>query len=240
MSFLVFDIETVPDTTVWSPGSAPKKRGSNEDAFPPPYAHRPVAIGYLVLNDEYEFQQMGSVGTTTFGDDEGALITAWNNYVDSVRPTLVSFNGRSFDMQVLSLRAYVRGLSQGWYTTDYRKRYSDQAHVDLMQELSNYDSFKGFSLSVMAQLIGLPGKLGFDGSMVAAAFAAGKAQEIQDYCLGDVVATTFVFLRYALMRGRLTVEQYKSVAGTLFAACSAHGMAELVARTDRKRLLLEA
>ncbi len=239
MSFLVFDIETVPDTTVWSAANAPKKRGSNEDAFPPTYAHRPVAIGFLVLTDEYEFHQMGCVGTTTFGDDEGALITAWNGFVDSFRPTLVSFNGRSFDMQVLSMRAYVRGLPQGWYTADYRKKYSDQAHVDLMQELSNYDSFKGFGLSTMAQLIGLPGKLGFDGSMVAAAMAAGNAKQVEDYCLLDVVQTSFVFLRYALMRGRITVEQYKARAETLFGACNAHGMTALVQGSSRQRLLLE-
>lgn len=239
MSYLVFDIETVPDPAVWSASSAPKKRGSKEDAFPPPYAHRPVAIGYLILNDDIEYHQMGCVGTTTFGDDEAALLTAWNTFVDSFKPTLVSFNGRGFDMPVLSLRAYRHGISQAWYSTDYRKKYSEGMHVDLMEQLSDYGPFKGFGLDTMAKLIGLPGKLGFDGSLIAAAFAAGKAQEIQDYCVTDVVQTAFVFLRYSLMRGRISVDRYKASAAALFGACSAHGMTKLVEGCARKLLLLE-
>ena len=47
MSFLVFDIETIPDRELWKPEEAPKKRGAKADdtPFAPHYAHVPIAIG---------------------------------------------------------------------------------------------------------------------------------------------------------------------------------------------------
>lgn len=242
MSFLVFDIETVPDTTLWSPDEAKKKRGATaeETPFAPHYAHIPIAIGFALLTDDLELQTMGVAGTTTFGTDEAKLIAAFHTFASQADPVLVTYNGRGFDMPVLSLRSFRHGISQGWYSPQHRKKYSEERHVDLMEQLTEYGviPFKGFSLDKVAKLIGLPGKIGFDGSMVAAAYGAGKAKEIEAYCAQDVAQTALVFMRYMLMRGRITLERYQHVAEVLLNTCGGKGMADLVEKTDRKRLLL--
>lgn len=244
MSYLIFDIETIPDLMVWKPEDAPRKRGAKagDQPFAPLYAHIPVAIGFALLSDELELQQMGVVGTTTFGADEVKLITAFHSFADQVQPVLVTYNGRGFDMPVLSLRSFRHGIAQGWYSPAHRKKYSEERHVDLMEQLTEYGvvPFAGFKLDTVAKLIGLPGKIGFDGSMVAAAFATGKAKEIENYCMEDVAQTTLIFLRYMLMRGRVSLERYQQLAEVFLNTCGGRGMVNLVEGTDRKRLLLQA
>jgi predicted PolB exonuclease-like 3'-5' exonuclease len=58
--------------------------------------------------------------------------------------------------------------------------------------------------------MGLPGKLGMDGAGVWDAYQAGKVAEIRNYCETDVVNTYLIFLRFQLMRGVLTEQQYKA------------------------------
>jgi predicted PolB exonuclease-like 3'-5' exonuclease len=243
MSFLVFDIETIPDRELWKSEEAPKKRGkAAEPAFPPHYVHIPIAIGYALLSDELEMQQMGVAGTLAFGHDEAKLLSAFHTFADQSAAVLVTYNGRGFDLPVLTLRSFRHGIGQAWYSPAHRKRYSEELHIDLMEQLTEYGAiqFKGFSLDKVAKLIGLPGKMGFDGSLVEAAFAAGKAKEIEAYAVSDVAQTTLVFMRYMLMRGRISLKQYRHVAEVFLNTCGGRGMAELVEKTDRARLLLQA
>ena len=44
---------------------------------------------------------------------------------------------------------------------------------------------------------------GVDGSQVESFVAAGRLNEVADYCLTDVLATFCVFLRYEMVRGEL-------------------------------------
>ncbi len=49
-------------------------------------------------------------------------------------------------------------------------------------------------------------------------FEHGRYGEIRDYCLHDVVQTTFVFLRSELLRGRLSRADYRERARELWDA----------------------
>ncbi len=60
----------------------------------------------------------------------------------------------------------------------------------------------------MAQLCGLPGKLGMDGSKVYGAFKRGEIGAIRDYCETDVANTYLVFLRFQRIRGLLAPDAY--------------------------------
>jgi predicted PolB exonuclease-like 3'-5' exonuclease len=60
----------------------------------------------------------------------------------------------------------------------------------------------------MAQLLGLPGKIGMSGDAVWDAWLAGRAAEIRDYCETDVINTYLIYLRFELLRGRLTREEH--------------------------------
>ena len=81
-------------------------------------------------------------------------------------------------------------------------------HVDLMDVLSGYQGRGRVGLDRMAQLLGLPGKLGMSGDAVWDAWLAGRAAEIRNYCETDVINTYLIYLRFELMRGRLTREEH--------------------------------
>jgi len=74
--------------------------------------------------------------------------------------------------------------------------------------LALYQPRANAPLDELARLIGFPGKLGMDGSQVWGAYRRGDLASIRNYCETDVVNTFLVFLRFQLMRGLLTEEQY--------------------------------
>jgi predicted PolB exonuclease-like 3'-5' exonuclease len=90
--------------------------------------------------------------------------------------------------------------------------------MDLADVLTDYGASRMPSLTALAQLVGMPGKMDVDGSQVESMFAHGRYTEIRDYCLHDVVQTTFVFLRTELLRGRLTHDEYRARAQSLWTA----------------------
>lgn len=273
MSFLIFDIETIADTTLWTPPvvdvtlpvltaetdttqhldiAPPKKKASRakkapalpkppKDVFPPLYACRPIAIGFMQLSDSYVLEHAGVVGTLNYGDDEPALLRGWADFVHRGHPTLVSFAGRGFDMPVLAMRAMHHGVTLSWHGR-YQNRYKDE-HLDLQDRLTEYGAVArtGLSLSAFSTLIGLPGKTGVDGSQVAELYAAAEHQKIADYCLEDVFRTALLFLRYQLMRGHLGVDAYQAAVHAVVENAVSRGPAlgGLLWALDQKRLLVE-
>jgi hypothetical protein len=79
-----------------------------------------------------------------------------------------------------------------------------------MDLLSLYQLRAAAPLGDLALLMGLPGKLGMEGAGVWSAYQAGKIAEIRNYCETDVVNTYLIFLRFQLMRGALTEQQFKA------------------------------
>ena len=57
-----------------------------------------------------------------------------------------------------------------WWFSDRntRYRYSTDGHFDLMDFLADFGAAKNARLDVYAKLVGFPGKVGVDGSQVAA------------------------------------------------------------------------
>ena len=78
-----------------------------------------------------------------------------------------------------------------------------------MDVLSGYQGRATARLDDIAQMLGLPGKLGMDGSQVWDAYQAGKLAEIRDYCETDVLNTYLVYLRFELIRGNLDQKGYE-------------------------------
>jgi predicted PolB exonuclease-like 3'-5' exonuclease len=246
MSYLVLDIETVPDLKLWQPPKPevvveplaepapdiqptkksrakkpPKPPKAPEDVFAPLYAHKIVAIGFTQLDDDLNVQAIGCVGTRTFGDNETDLLRAFSGYAERMQPTLVTFAGRTFDIPVINLRAMHRGVSQGWYTGNHRHRYGDD-HIDVFDQLTEHGAVQraGFGLDPMCALIGLPGKGSeVNGSKVAGLMAAGQAAKVEEYCSSDTVKTAFLMMRIKLLRGLITIERYREVAQELFQKC---------------------
>ncbi len=102
--YLVLDIETVPDGELYTPPDSPT---GQEKAFPPLYAHRPIVMGVLWLDESYNFKRLGVIGDH---DDEPGMLRDFSSFVEQRRPHLVTFNGRSFDLPVIMLRCLRHGV----------------------------------------------------------------------------------------------------------------------------------
>ena len=237
-SFLVLDIETIPDPDlVWD---------AAVDGFPPAPFHQVVALGVLWLDADYKLLKLGAFGGEEDAPpDESKVLQEFADFIGERHPTMVSFNGRRFDLPVLANRmlkhgvpfpAYYAGRSGG---ADYRYRFSDEGHMDLADVMTDFGASRMPSLDALAQLVGMPGKMGVDGSKVQSMHEAGKHAEIRDYCLHDVVQTTFVFLRTELLRGRMTPEDYRARASALWAVLEEDPrVATVLAQSVNPRALL--
>ncbi|UCF76121.1 MAG: 3'-5' exonuclease [Betaproteobacteria bacterium] len=226
---LTFDIETVPDVEGLrrlrglEPGIPDKevaemafqlRRQTTGSDFLPLYLHRVIAIS-CALRDRDSFR-VWSLGAGA--ESEGELIQRFFDGVDKYTPQLVSWNGGGFDMPVLHYRGLIHGINARRYWdmgeedrdfkwNNYISRYHSR-HLDLMDLLALYQPRANAPLSELAQLMGLPGKLGMDGAGVWEAYQAGRIAAIRQYCETDVVNAYLVYLRFQMMRGALTREHH--------------------------------
>ena len=86
-------------------------------------------------------------------------------------------------------------------------------HTDLMDVLSGYQPRAAAALDEIAMLLGFPGKLGMAGDKVWQSYQKGELRQIRDYCDTDVLNTYLVYLRFELIRGRLTEPDYLEEVG---------------------------
>lgn len=239
MSYLVFDLETVPDYKLYSPPEAPAAQ-KTDSPIAPSYAQIPIAIGVLWLGEDYSFKRLGIVGEDRQELDERSMLQDFVSFIDRHKPLLVTYNGRTFDMPVIALRSLHHGLSLPWYykAQGYRYRYSDEGHLDLCDFLAEHGASRYISLDTAARLIGLPGKVGVDGSQVEALYRSGQIEAIRQYCLTDVVQTGFLLLRFRLLQGKLTPDDYRSAATALNEALRQGGRVEALLDTMDPTCLL--
>lgn len=232
--FLVLDIETVPDHSLYT---APPVQAGMERPFPPLFAHRPIVLGALWLDDSFALQRLGIIAEDK---DEQVQLQEFARFVGDKQPTIVTYNGRGFDLPVISLRCLRFGIPLKFkYSEEFSHRYRQARHIDLCDLLSDFGATRSMKLDDIARLIGLPGKVGVDGSQVEALYLAGQLQKIKDYCLSDVAQTAFLLLRFRLLQGTLSPERYRSAAADLLAKLAQEPrLSPLVARIDRPRLLL--
>jgi predicted PolB exonuclease-like 3'-5' exonuclease len=234
-SYLILDIETIPDYDLYQ---KPQLTAGQEMPFPPLYAHKPIVIGVAWLDEDYAFRRLGVVGDDK---DEAGMLHDFAAFADQYRPHLVTFNGRAFDLPVIALRCLRHGVPLRFFyqDRDYRYRFSDLGHLDLYDFLSEHGAARIGTLDAIARVMGLPGKVGVDGSQVEGLYNAGQLPLLKRYCLTDVAQTAFLFLRYRLLQGALDVPGYQRVATALLEALTADGRVQPVLdRIDRARLLL--
>jgi predicted PolB exonuclease-like 3'-5' exonuclease len=239
--YLVLDIETIPDLERWNRPDGPH----GDTVFPPTWAHRIVVIGCLWLDHGYALKRIGVIGDPAGGsgsadERERGLIEDFSRFVGRARPVLVTYNGRSFDLPVIALRSLCHGISLGWYyrESSVRYRYSEQGHLDLCDWLADHGATRSGSLDAIARLIGLPGKVGVDGSQVEGLYRAGQLAQVQQYCLADVAQTALLFLRFRLLQGQLTAEDYRARTSELLDALAADGrLGDVLGGLDRPHLL---
>jgi predicted PolB exonuclease-like 3'-5' exonuclease/SAM-dependent methyltransferase len=227
---LVLDIETIPDPEL--------PRQDDSERVPAPPFNQIVTLGCMLLED-WVPRRLGVVGEH---QTEGAMLSAFAEWLEAKRPTVVTWNGRGFDMPVITSRALRHGVPMPWWFSDRntRYRYSTEGHFDLMDFLADFGAAKNARLDVYARLVGFPGKVGVDGSQVLPLVHAGKIDEVNAYCLCDVAQTAAIFLRVELLRGSFDRAHYGELARAMLAFIDEHPRLEAIAgKIDRARFLLD-
>lgn len=211
------------------------------EPFPGPAHWRIVTLGagWLVNGS---LRKLGVVGK---GESEEGILRAFVEIFEERSPRIIGWNTRGFDLPVIAHRCMRYGISWPWYYSDVRGkspryRYSGECSLDLMDMLSDHGSSRKQTMDSIARLVGLPGKLDTSGSDVAKLFAEGKREEIDRYCLQDVAQTTAVYLRYELLRGKLTPDSYRAaIAGWKAVVEATPGACDVIAMADMRRVMLE-
>ncbi len=243
MSWLVFDIETVPDVELGrrvfglegladaqvARAMFAQARAASGSEFLPHEQHQVVAIACaLRTREQFRSWSLGDEGA-----GEAELIARFYDGIEKYTPDLVSWNGGGFDLPVLHYRALKAGVQapRYWETGDadtafrynnYLSRYHWR-HLDLMDVLASHNARARASLQDMAALLGLPGKLGFAGDQVWDAVRSGQLAAVRRYCETDVLNTTLIYLRFEFMRGRLDRTQYEAEVARVRATLAASG-----------------
>jgi predicted PolB exonuclease-like 3'-5' exonuclease len=227
--FLVFDVESVADGMLISKIRFPGQQLGAKEAIAAyrkelierqgndfiPYSFQfPLAIAIAKVAEDYALIDLVVLDEPAFRPH---VMTDyfWRGWEAYRRPTLVTFNGRGFDLPLLELAAFRYGLNIGGWLDHHgptyqqpRYRYNMESHLDLCDTLTNFGAVRLHGgLNLTASLLGKPGKIDVQGDMVQDLYDEGKTQAIADYCRCDVLDTYFVLLRVAVMAGKLSLDR---------------------------------
>ncbi|MCH2179455.1 MAG: 3'-5' exonuclease [Mariniblastus sp.] len=229
VSYLVFDVESVADgdlvAKIRYPGDGLNAKQAIEryraellekyqSEFIPYTFQIPISIAIMKVDKDLRLMDIVTLDEPSYRPE---VITKqfWQGWEHYQRPSFVSFNGRTFDIPLLELAAFRYGISvPNWFNIfdksweQRRGRYNQRSHIDLQDMLTNFGAsrFNG-GLNLVANLLGKPGKMGIAGHMVQDLYLEGQVQQINDYCRCDVLDTYFVFLRFSVLLGRLSLDE---------------------------------
>lgn len=231
MNLFVFDIETIPDTDAGrkllhlpadlsdvdvATAMTQKQLEKNGSDFLPHHLQKVVAISTVYRHKQQV--KVWSLGSEESGESD--LIERFFKAIEKVTPTLITWNGSGFDLPVLHYRALLHKVIAPRYWevgeddnsfkwNNYLNRYHYR-HTDLMDVLAGYTGRANARLDDIALMLGFPGKMGQSGATVFSQYHKGHLKAIRDYCETDVLNTYLVYLRYELMRGRLSTDEHTS------------------------------
>ncbi|HVV00344.1 MAG TPA: ribonuclease H-like domain-containing protein [Verrucomicrobiae bacterium] len=161
-----------------------------------------------VLFTAEDFEEDGDAGPVEFVPcaDEPELLTAfWD--VAKHYDTIVTFNGRGFDVPFMYLRSALLNVPisrKDWLGY----RYQTEPHCDLAEQLTFYGvsgrdgAARRFNLDFYCKAFGIesPKAHGVTGRDINTLLGEGRFREIAEYCLRDVKATV---LLYQIWKDRL-------------------------------------
>ncbi len=233
ISYLIFDVESIADGELISRVRYPSLALSPAEAIANYRQELTEKTGSDFIPYTYQIPVSVAVAKVTGNGRLDDLVTLdhpeyrphvitkhfWLGWEKYGQPTLVTFNGRSFDVPLLELAAYRYGISiPAWFAQAMRSfeqprnRYNTNAHFDLQDLLVNFGAtrFHG-GLNLAANVLGKPGKMDVQGDMVQDMYNEGSLEAINDYCRCDVLDTYFVFLRSQVLTGRMTLQQEQEI-----------------------------
>lgn len=233
VKYLIFDVETIGDGELiqrvkypevdMSPREATDRfrrellEDTGRDVLPATFVV-PVSVAVGKVAPDFQLLDVAVLDPPEFRPEE-IVRRFWQGWLHYQRPTLVTFNGRGYDLPVMELGAYRWGISiPAWFNVESRNweqsrnRYNVDAHIDLQDFFSNFGAVRmSGGLNLLANLITKPGKSGIDGSQVQDLYDDGQVERINEYCRCDVLDTYFVFLRSRVLMGRLSLAEEREL-----------------------------
>jgi len=157
--------------------------------------------GQVLFTTEDHEPDLGEAGPVEFVPcvDETELLTAfWD--VAKHYETIVTFNGRGFDVPFIYLRSALLNVPitrKDWLGY----RFQTDPHCDLAEQLTFYSvsgrdgAARRFNLDFYCKSFGIdsPKSHGVTGSDMNTLMAQGRYREIAEYCLRDVKATVLLY-----------------------------------------------
>ena len=234
-AYIVFDVESVVDGSLISRVLYPDE-GLEPDAaierhrkelleasggardFVAVSFHVPVSVCVARVGKDFRLLDLSDLDAPRF-DPLEIVKLFWKGVQMYKNAALVDFNGRGFDLPLLTLAAFRFGVSCPAYFDDdrygHRYRFTDK-HIDLMEWLTEYGAYrlKG-GLDLCAKILGKPGKMDTSGADVLDMYREERLQEINDYCLNDVLDTYFIFLRTRVLTGQISLEQEQQLVNDM-------------------------
>ena len=147
--------------------------------------------------------------------ERGILIDFVNTISEIIKSdgntVLVTFNGRKFDIPVIKYRAMLHGIPMPkLLERKYSNRY-ESGHTDLLETFSDYGLSAYIKMKEVCSVFGIPCKQGgVDGSKVSDMFDKGQMKEINEYCELDAIATSFLYVRYLMLKGSVNGDGYRN------------------------------
>lgn len=180
---VVLDIETIADIDACVRAGVDPAAG-----FPSWPLHQLLCVSLLSIDRDVQQRHRFAIHTfSRAAMSERAIVAEVERRIDGAR-TVLTYNGRGFDIPVLLARAAATGEAVPSLIRA-GSRANAGYHVDLLDEIT------GFGAAVRPKLIevcagfGIPAKLDIAGSSVAGLAAARDYVRIACYCETDVVAT---------------------------------------------------
>jgi DNA polymerase elongation subunit (family B) len=182
MNHIVIDIETAPDRAgeyarLWP--KSKKKQGIHA------IISQVVCIGLSVNGEKPE-----AIDRIDY-ESEKALLLSLSEKLNALKPTIIGYNSKGFDLPILQLRAAKAGIK-----LDLPDKRSPRC-IDLYEHLGGkwQTDTSACSLSELAWfLYGTPKTSG--GEEVAAWWAKKDLQSIREHCLADVELTNRIYKDY--------------------------------------------
>lgn len=232
---LVFDVESVPDVAllrevyhyegsdleVCEQAFKAQNELSGSDFLPLSF-HKIVSIASVAADEFGNFIKVGHFAKDIAWEErEETLLKEFSDFINKKNPRLISFNGRGYDMPLIALRAMKYNLNlYAYYEVDnpkanknkwenYRVRHSERFHLDLYDTLGVWGAARSFSLDAVCKMCGIMGKFEVDGGQVhELIYKDNDLEKVDFYCQSDVLNTYWLFLKFELTRGNLTMQDY--------------------------------
>ena len=202
MDTLIFDIETIPQSTLLpSQENALKtkvERATKNSTDKSEYdgiRNKIMAVspffGEIICIGIMKVKETGEEVSRVLTGDEKTMLQTWWDILKHHKGLFVHYNGLGFDVPYILKRSMFHDVLPTNSQFLDTRRFQKHPHFDVFQVICDYDMRNAISLDVATEFLGLKSPKGGEvkAENVYQAYKDGRIQEIADYCLDDVKAT---------------------------------------------------